>query len=269
MIAKDFCYDNQYLSDYGFIICKITSSNSGITVEEGQKLTFNKRQKSGGYTYAIASANYNACYTTTFEICKNPKIHRGKEMIITSDEFRDIMRWLNRRKFLQFYSITDDESETQYFNASFNVKKIIIRDKLIGISLEMLTDSPVGFGQQQTFNFNVSDTSTTFLLSDVSDELGYIYPDVEIEISRNGNLQIDNLTYGETTIIKNCVMNEKIRIYGAGMIIETDNDGHKQTLTRDFNFVFPKIQNDIKNRQNKFKFSLPCKVRMKYTPIIR
>ncbi len=263
----DFCYDNQYLSDYGFTVGYVSTDNKGVQVKEGIKLTFNKRIKNGGKVYTLSGANYDTCYTTTFEIFKNPKT--SDSLIITSDEFRDIMRWLNRREYLQFYCITDDDSETQYYNASFNVRKILNHNKLIGISLEMLTDSPLGFGQQQTINFNVSDKDITFLMSDISDEIGYIYPDIYIEVNRDGDLQIDNLTYGTTTIINNCVMNEKIKISGAGMIIETDNDEHKQTISKDFNYVFPKIQNDIRNRQNKFKFSLPCKVKMQYTPIVR
>lgn len=314
MNAKDFYFDNQYLSDYGFLICKITSSNSGVTVEEGQKLTFNKRQKSGSNTYTLASANYSTCYTTTFEICKNPDVN--DTLIISQDEFRDIMRWLNRREYLPFYFIPYDrnlnkiiidvelkikalkekeitpaieskiktlneklyslkakrdslESETKYYNASFNVQKIYVGKNLIGISVTMETDSPVGYGQTQTYRYTVTDQKKEFLLSDVSDEIGCIYPDLKIVIDRPGDLTISNTTFNTTTIIKNCKVDETITIKGDTQIIQTDSDEHKQTLTKDFNFEFLKIGNTIKSRQNRITFSLPCKVELTYTPSIK
>ena len=108
MNAKDFCYDNQYLSDYGFIICKITSSNSGVSVSEGSKLEFKKMSKNGGKQHSLTNVKYASCFTTTFEICKNPDVN--DTLIISQDEFRDIMRWLNRREFLPFYFIPYDRN---------------------------------------------------------------------------------------------------------------------------------------------------------------
>lgn len=267
---KDFFYDNQYLSDYGFIIGYITSSNKGKSVTEGVKLTFNKMLKNSGKLHTLASVKYDTCYTTTFEICKNPHIYKGKEMVISSDEFRDIMRWLNRREYLPFYFVPDSGDDTEkYYNASFNLQKIYVGKNLIGISLTMETDSPVGYGQTQTYRYTVTDQKKEFLLSDVSDEIGCIYPDLKIVIDRPGDLTISNTTFNTTTIIKNCKVDETITMKGDTLIIQTDSDEHKQTLTKDFNGEFLKIGNTIKSRQNRITFSLPCKVELTYTPSIK
>ena len=267
---KDFFYDNQYLSDYGFIIGYITSSNKGKSVAEGVKLTFNKMLKNSGKLHTLASVKYDTCYTTTFEICKNPHIYKGKEMVISSDEFRDIMRWLNRREYLPFYFVPDSGDDTEkYYNASFNLQKIYVGKNLIGISLTMETDSPVGYGQTQTYRYTVTDQKKEFLLSDVSDEIGCIYPDLKIVIDRPGDLTISNTTFNTTTIIKNCKVDETITMKGDTLIIQTDSDEHKQTLTKDFNGEFLKIGNTIKSRQNRITFSLPCKVELTYTPSIK
>lgn len=266
----DFYYDNQYLSDYGFIIGYLTSSNKGKSVTEGVKLTFNKIVKNDGKNQSLASAKYDTCYTTSFEIFKNPKIHRGKEMVITSDEFRDIMRWLNRREYLPFFFIpkSGDEAEKHY-NASFNVQKIYVGKNLIGISLTMETDSPVGYGQTQTYRYTVTDQKKEFLLTDISDEIGCICPDLKITIERAGDLTISNTTFNTTTEIKNCKVDEVITIKGDTQIIQTDSDEHRQTLRNDFNYEFLKIGNTIKSRQNRITFSLPCKVELSYTPTIK
>lgn len=312
----DFYYDNQYLSDYGFVIGYITSSNKGKSVVEDAKLTFNKRVKSTGTSYTLSSAKYDTCYSTTFEICKNPDIYSGRELVITSDEFRDIMRWLNRREYLPFYFVPHDrnlnnqiidleykikalkekestptienkiktlneklyslkakrdslESETKYYNASFNVQKIYVGKNLIGISLTMETDSPVGYGQTQTYRYTVTDQKQEFLLSDVSDEIGCIYPDLKIVIDRPGDLTISNTTFNTTTTIKNCNVDETITMNGDTLIIQTDSNEHKRTLPKDFNGEFLKIGNTINNRQNRITFSLPCKVELSYTPKIK
>ena len=133
----------------------------------------------------------------------------------------------------------------------------------------METDSPVGYGQTQTYRYTVTDQKKEFLLSDVSDEIGCIYPDLKIVIDRPGDLTISNTTFNTTTIIKNCKVDETITIKGDTQIIETDSDEHKQTLTKDFNFEFLQIGNTIKSRQNRITFSLPCKVELTYTPSIK
>ena len=112
------------------------------------------------------------------------------DMEISNDEYRDLIRWLNRREFLNFQLLgdEDDEHETCFFEASFNIDKIKIGDVLVGMELTMQTNKPFGYGQEQRVTWTVSDTTKTYLLSDISDEIGYIYPDITITINANGNL---------------------------------------------------------------------------------
>lgn len=268
MQSKDFMYDGQYLSDYGFMIANITTNEQKPVISEGSILTFEKTTRNRGKSYSLLSTSYDGTYTTSFDICKNPSFYDDLE--ITNDEFRDLMRWLNRREFLQFCFIPDNGDETEkYWNASFNVEKINVGKCLIGLRLTMETDSAIGYGQEITLNYNVSDTDTVFTLSDMSDEIGYIYPDITIKILRDGDLRIFNQTYKETTEIKNCIADETITIIGQAMIIKTDSETHSATLSKDFNYTFPKVGNTIDNRQNKYSFSLPCKVKIRYKPLIK
>lgn len=268
MQSKDFMYDGQYLSDYGFMIANITTNEQKTVISEGSILTFEKTTRNRGKSYSLLATSYDSAYTTAFDICKNPSFYDDLE--ISNDEFRDLMRWLNRREFLQFCFIPDNGDETEkYWNASFNIEKINVGKCLIGLHLTMETDSAIGYGQEIAFNYNVSDTDTVFTLSDMSDEIGYIFLDITIEILRDGDLRIYNQTYKEITEIKNCRMGEIIKFNGQSMIISTDSATHKQTLANDFNFVFLRIGNTINNRQNKLKFSLPCKVKIRYRPLIK
>lgn len=265
MFAIDFEYDNNYLSDYGFIICNIDSSEGKTIVNSGSKIAFNKTPINGGKYHSLSSTKYNECYTTTFEICKNIDVYEDLE--ITDDEYRDLIRWLNRKEFLPFHF--ENESETIFFNASFQVDKILFNGKLCGLQLTLETNSPFGYGFEQIAKWRVTENGKPYNLSDCNDEIGTTYPDVKIKCNRAGNLEIFNETTNCRTIIKNCRLDETITFNGLTRIVETDNDNHRKTLYNDFNFQFLNIANSFENRLNKISVSLPCEIEIKYRPIIK
>lgn len=271
MRAIDFEYDNRYLSDYGFIICDFNFGSGANEIDAGSTITFNKISRHSGKKYSLSSAQYDECITTSFDICKNPDIYDPEDMEISNDEYRDIMRWLNRREFLKFQVIDDGndnfERDTCYYNASFNIDKIKINEKLYGMRLKMETDKPFGYGQEQSVSWTFSDSNVSKILSDISDEIGYIYPNVIITINRNGDLSLYNELENCTTVIKNCKVGEVITLDGDTHIITTTYISHD--VCNDFNYEFFRIGNTINNRNNRISVSLPCNVVIKYTPIIK
>lgn len=271
MRAIDFEYDNRYLSDYGFIICDFNFGSGANEIDAGSTITFNKISRHSGKKYSLSSTQYDECITTSFDICKNPDIYDPKDMEISNDEYRDIMRWLNRREFLKFQVIDDGndnfERDTCYYNASFNIDKIKINEKLYGMRLKMETDKPFGYGQEQSVSWTFSDSNVSKILSDISDEIGYIYPTVIITINRNGDLSLYNELENCTTVIKNCKVGEVITLDGDTHIITTTYISHD--VCNDFNYEFFRIGNTINNRNNRISVSLPCNVVIKYTPIIK
>lgn len=271
MRAIDFEYDNQYLSDYGFIICDFNFGSGANEIDAGSTITFNKISRHSGKKYSLSSTQYDECITTSFDICKNPDIYDPEDMEISNDEYRDIMRWLNRREFLKFQVIDDGndnfERDTCYYNASFNVNKIKINEKLCGMRLTMETDKPFGYGQEQSVSWTFSDSNVSKILSDISDEIGYIYPTVIITINRNGDLSLYNELENCTTVIKNCKVGEVITLDGDTHIITTTYISHD--VCNDFNYEFFRIGNTINNRNNRISVSLPCNIVIKYTPIIK
>ena len=271
MRAIDFEYDNRYLSDYGFIICDFNFGSGANEIDAGSTITFNKISRHSGKKYSLSSTQYDECITTSFDICKNPDIYDPEDMEISNDEYRDIMRWLNRREFLKFQVIDDGndnfERDTCYYNASFNIDKIKINEKLYGMRLKMETDKPFGYGQEQSVSWTFSDSNVSKILSDISDEIGYIYPTVIITINRNGDLSLYNELENCTTVIKNCKVGEVITLDGDTHIITTTYISHD--VCNEFNYEFFRIGNTINNRNNRISVSLPCNVVIKYTPIIK
>lgn len=266
MYACDFEYDGQYLSDYGFIICNFNGSSDFDVVSAGSKITFNTVSRHRGKNYSLTGTEYGECITATIDICKDPEVYQ--DLRITNDEYRDIMRWLNRNEFLNFQLLNEDkEQETCYYEASFNVDKVLVDGVLYGLELSMETNKPFGYGQELTVSWTVSDPSKSHVISDMSDEIGYTYPSMVITCNRAGDLTLHNDMEDCTMVLKNLSVGEVITIDGSTHIIKSSLDSHK--IYDDFNFEFFRIGNTINNRNNRITASLPCKLEFSYTPIIK
>ena len=267
MYALDFEYDGRLLSNYGFIICEFDGQNGLSIMETGYKITFNKVARNRGRVNSLVSTQYDECITAQFHICKNPD--EFDDLEITNDEYRDMVRWLNRHEFLQFRVLSEAEGVDRascYFNATFNIEKIYIHDVLYGLSLTIETDAPFGYGLPFEKTWEV-DANETIEFVDLSDDFGFIYPDMTIICGESGDLVISNITFDNTMQINNCIAGEKISVYGSPQILESSNKRHK--IYNDFNYEFLRIGNSYTDRVNSLKFSIPCTFTMNYTPTIK
>lgn len=271
MYALNFEYDNRYLSDYGFIVCEFDYSSGAVTANAGSNITFNKVSQHNGRRFNLTSAVYSECITSSFDICKNPDLYSRNDMVITNEEYRNLSLWLNRKKFLKFRLIDDSNSdyvnETCYYNASFNIEKIKIGDVLYGLRLSMETDSPFAHGKDIKVNLKFTAENETKTIQCISDEIGYLYPDLTIICKQNGDISISNTTQECNMIVKNCRAGEVINIFGESQIIMSSLDEHD--ICNDFNYEFFKIGRTFSNIDNKITVSSPCDISIKYTPIIK
>ena len=266
MKAVDFEYDGQHLSDYDFIICDFDGSSGANTVDIGAKISFNKSPIFQGKKHVLLSSEYEDCVSAEFDICKDPEVYDDLE--ITSDEFRDLMRWLNRRRFHELCIFDQDEDyESVYFNASFNIEKIKIGEKTCGLRLSMETDSPFAHGAEQKFRHTFSNSSDEYVVSDLSDDIGYIYPVLTIKCMADGDITVSNTTFECSCTINNCENGETIVIDGNALSIATDNETHN--IYNDFNYEFFIIGNSINNRKNRITVSAQCEIEIRFSPIIK
>lgn len=266
MYAQDFEYDGQYLSDYGFMICEFDGGSGVATVSAGSKITFNTVSQHGGRKHSLTSAKYDEGIQLPLNICKDPC--KYDDLKITDDEFRDLMRWLNRKEFLKLRFMDEDDKDRDicYYNASFNVQKITIAEVLYGLELTATTDSPFGYGKEQSVDFSLS-ANESYTLIDLSDEIGYIYPTMQITCGESGTLQLYNEMEDCTMIIKNCQEDEIISIDGDTHIIQTSRDDHD--ISNDFNYEFFRIGNKMNDRRNRIESTLSCDIIITYCPIIK
>lgn len=265
MLAEDFVYDGIQLSSKGYIVCDFDGQSDVNIVDVGSTISFNKIKRDSGRIYTLASATYDECVTCTFDICKDDCKNNGVAEIST-DEFRELMRWLNRREFLPFRIVNRNQTVCWY-NASFNIDKIIVGGRIYGARLTMETDRPFGYGDTKNLAHSFGNDNTAWTVSNFSNEIGYIYPVVTIHCLADGDLSIHNDIENCTTTIKNCSLGETITLNGETQTIISDSTNHK--INNDFNWEFFRLGNKINNQQNNITVSKPCKLEIKYAPIIK
>ena len=265
MYAYDFEYDGRYLSSFGFIICEFDGSG-GINISPtGYNITFNKISRSRGRINSLIGTQYDGCVECTFHICKDPDAYDDLE--ITNDEYRELVRWLNRHEFLPFRTIsTRADVNSCYFNGSFNIGKIYIVDKLYGLELSLITDAPYGYGIPIENKWTVSAGETVTLINESDDSMA-IRPDMTIVCNASGTLTVTNALTMTTMEINNCTSGETFTILGEEQIITSSLPTHK--VYNDFNYEFLTIGNTFESEKNVLTFSLPCTVTIKYSPIIK
>ena len=262
MKAYDFEFDGINLSDKDFILCHFGGAEGLETVSDGCQITFNTIPVLGGTKHNLMSTEYEECLEDTWQICKHSC--NGGIQEITETEHREITRWLNRKNFLKL-KILDEAHIDLYYEAVFNISKIEIDGRLFGFELEVRTNAPFAYKDPKIINIKNFETNGKHSINDTSHEEGYIYPFVEIMVNENGNLNIHNAIENRDTYIANCVVGEVITMDYP--IIQSSISSHN--IQNDFNWNFFRVANTFENSRNDLTISLPCSIKVKYSPIVK
>ena len=262
MKAYDFEYDNRNLSDFNMVICQFGGSKGLDTINNGSEITFNTVSTLNGKKHELVSTVLESCLETTIQICKYSCSTDIQEISYT--EFRELTRWLNRHKFLKF-KILDEDHIDIYYEAAINISRIEIDGRLYGLELNILTNRPFALKEAKTIVIKNTLQDGKYSINDTSYEEGYIYPVTEITISESGNLNIYNALEDRNTYIKNCVAGEVITMDYP--IIQSSLSSHN--IQNDFNWNFFRIANTYDNSRNDLTISLPCTIKLKYSPIVK
>lgn len=262
MKIYDFEYAGRKLSSFGFIICSFDGAKGLNTVSNGSKVSFNTVPVLGGTKRNLTSTTYEDCLETTIQICKNPC--DGNDMEIDSTTFRMLTKWLNRKKFLKFKLLSEEYIDV-YYEVIINLSRVETDGKLIGLELEIFTNRPFAIKEPRIIVIKNDEQDGTYSLNDTSYEEGYIYPHTEITIHQSGNLKIHNAIENRDTYIANCVDDEIITLDYP--IIQSSVSSHN--IQNDFNWNFFRIANTFDNSRNDLTISLPCTIKIEYSPIVK
>lgn len=261
MRANDFEYAGKNLSSFGFIICSF--GDKGLdTISNGATITFNTISTLNGSHHKLISTFYEDCLTTTIQICRNP-CHCG-DMEISSTIFRELTKWLCRKKFLKFKLLSEEYIDL-YFESIINVSRIELDGKIVGLELEITCNRPFALKEPKTIVINNTETNGKHSINDTSYEEGYIYPKTQITVFEDGNLNIYNAIEDRNTFIKNCVQGETIIMDYP--VITSSLQSHN--IQNDFNWNFFRVANTFENSRNDLTISLPCSIKVEYSPIVK
>ncbi len=252
----DFEFDGEKLSDKGYMMY-----SDGITDEElaVSSMVYDTVKASLSDISHKVAHNYEENYTRTFAIMKSPC--EDTEYNITEEEISEMTRWLVRKQYKVFRYI-DDEGEPfpTWYKVMNTVNKVVYGEDVIGLSITVTANAPYGFADAETEEWTTNAETITV----VTDEEGYIYPDMVITCNEAGNLSITNSREtGRATVIKNVGSGEVITITGGDIQqISTNAIGHD--LSVDFNYVFPRLCADYHNYDNTITTNLSCDKELTY-----
>jgi hypothetical protein len=261
MKAFDFEFDEKCLHEFGMIICDFDSKGLNV-VSNGSVITFNTIPVLGGSKHDLTSVEYEECLETTIQICKD--ICSGNDMEISSATFRELTRWLSRKKFLKF-KILSEEYIDLYYEVKFDVSRIELGGKLVGLELNVVTNRPFALKEPRTIVIKNLVKNGRHSLNDTSHEEGYIYPYTEIIVNEGGDLNIYNAIEERNTYIANCTAGEVIVMDYP--VIQSSVSSHN--IQNDFNWDFFRVANTINNSKNDLTISIPCTIKIRYSPIVK
>ena len=263
MILLDFEYDGLLLSDFGCMVCNLDKGGGIDTSANGSQISFSTTPILKGTRQVLADTNYSECLTATFQICKNPCLYHGDDAYMNAEEVAELMRWLNRKSFHKL-RLDLDGYECVYFQGSFNVDVVKLGSNVVGLSLNLTTNAPFGYGDTVRKKYNVT-ANQSILFKDTSDEIGFVYPKTIITCGEAGNLTIVNDIENRTTIVNNCASGEIITMQYP--TIQSSIVSH--SIADDFNYNFFRIANTWNNRINKITISMNCTLEIFYNPICK
>lgn len=259
-MISDFIFDGKALSDFGYMVIfeeteeDITVSNMKFSNIKGAKSDISQQ----------VSYNYDDNYSTTFTIIKS--LCGGvddNEGYLTNDEVEELTRWLSRKKYKWFRFIDDKDDDEIWYEAQFAINKEYIGDGCFGLKLTLNTSAPFGFTRE--INVNPRVVNGSFSVPVLSDEEGYIYPNVIITLQEAGDLSLVNTAELRETSLKNCTSGETITFYGQNVNQISSTVTHD--YAQDFNYNFPRFYTEYGDNTNQFNINLNCTVSLSYRGI--
>ena len=208
MKTTDFEYDGVLASDYSFMVCSFDDGGTD-TIEYGSAINFDTVSMRNGKKFSLINSGYDDAANFTFQICKDPSVFNDSEMYFTIEEQRKVYRWLNRNDGYHELKIFTDDFGTIVFNGSFNISAITLNTEVVGFELSFQMEAPYATQNRKVLRKKFN-RQGSFTLIDESDDIGYIYPHLQITCKNDGDLKIHNSVENRTTVIKNCKSGEVI-----------------------------------------------------------
>ena len=257
--ANGFEFNKKTSDEFGLIICTFDSggkedgkAGSHISFTTSSSPVRNRWLKFG-------NAIYDEQLEFSFQVAKS------NFKTFDSYELASIQRWLVRKDGYKDFQLIKSDYDNIHFNACIpSIQYIEICGEVVGLTINVKCDSPFGYGSYVTKKIDTSENNVLTIV-DMSDEIGFIYPDITINVNSDCDIKIHNSIEDRTLYIKKCVENEIITIDSTILQMSTTAVSHN--LYENTNYMLPRICNKDNDRKNVFTISGDCVITMKYRPI--
>ena len=261
MDSCEFTYRGEALGDYELVLCYFSQTGISPITTDSQR-TFVTIPMFGGKRFPFLFSKYDNALVATMSVCKSPD---ADSVIISRTEAATIKRWLSAPtpEELRFEGVDEYEGISWY--GSFNVEEVHLDGDCVGFNLTFTCNAPFGYYDEVVLTGSVS-AGDSITINDVSDEEGYIYPDMMVKLGSAGDLIITNSSDGRSTVVNNCSSGETIS-FSHLLQISSDVSTHK--LGNDFNYRFTRINNTYNDVTNVITFNIACDYTLAYRPIAK
>lgn len=257
----DFIFRGESLSSHGYVLCEFGGASGTSVVSTDSQREIVSIPMFGGKYHPVIYHIYGGALIVEMSICK---LTNDDNYVITPQESALLKRWLHSQ-YASELRLCGSEYNGLFWNGLFNVEEVHSAMECIGFHLTFTATAPFGYKDKVTFSGTV-DANASIMIDDISDDEGYIYPDMIITLKSAGDLKITNEFDKRVTIVKKCVAGEMLTFTHLLQILSS-NASH--SLGDDFNYKFTRINNTYGKTQNKITFSLPCTYSISYNPIAK
>ena len=236
MFAQDFLFNNQKLSDFGFIIA---GDMDGESVASGGEIDIVSVRPPDSDKHDFYTGNLDSPIQYTFGIIKY-KCGDKNDIYVTPEEESRLAKWLMRKskvegyKWLQFDE--DYYRDINYKVCFTEMNPVQVGGKTIGFTLSCTSNCGYAYSNEKMHKFTLSNNGVKEIIV-TSDMSTYIYP----KITLTGN--IGNIVFGNNdddgghnfAEIKTTSGNKTI-------VLDCENDIITGISAPDeFNYQFPKM----------------------------
>lgn len=219
MIHADFVYDGISCDEYGVFIAELNGTEVG-KMGVVQKTSLVTEQSRKNNTFHIISQKYEEPLTFEMQIfCRDFSD-------ITQEHERILKKWLMQRGKYKWFTILDKRYAGIWLKANIHSPENIKVDDVIGISFQVTCDAAYAYSDLIEAEFELSNDNRIISIYVDNDDDSPIYPDMEITMLSDGDLEIKNDIDENKNIFKitGLKTGEVITVKGELPSIESSND---------------------------------------------
>ena len=226
---SNFVFDGISNEVYGIICVKFGTTSGADTVSGGGETELNTEKTPHSSKFHIASQEYSKPLSYTFQVINKD----GSD--IDENKERSIKKWLCKRGEYRKLEIDNIRYNNKWFLANITNPQLLVVSDVVGIEFTVACNAPFGYASSLPKKYNIAANNQQIKLYIDNDDDSCIYPDLEITVLENCNLNITNSTepLHRVFTINNVKANEVITIKGDIPNIQSSLASHN--IWKDFN----------------------------------